>query len=26
MALDFSFPEPRCYEEDSRPLIISKVH
>ncbi|XP_021933380.1 sodium/glucose cotransporter 5-like isoform X3 [Zootermopsis nevadensis] len=26
MALDFSFPEPRCYEEDTRPLIISKVH
>ncbi|PNF33934.1 Sodium/glucose cotransporter 4, partial [Cryptotermes secundus] len=26
MTLDFCFPEPRCYEEDTRPLIISKVH
>ncbi|XP_069683769.1 sodium/mannose cotransporter SLC5A10-like isoform X1 [Periplaneta americana] len=26
MALDFSFPEPHCFEEDTRPLIVSKVH
>jgi len=25
MAVDFSSPEPRCYEEDTRPHIISKV-
>ncbi len=26
MAIDFAYPAPACGEEDSRPLILSKVH
>ena len=26
MVLDFSFEEPTCMEEDTRPFIVRKVH
>ncbi|PSN41822.1 Sodium/myo-inositol cotransporter [Blattella germanica] len=26
MILDFTFPEPNCHEEDTRPFIVAKVH